>query len=232
MTIELFDLCGQGDVRFSPYCWRTKMSLAHKRLDFETVPVRFTDIPKILDGRHATLPVIQDGGHNIRDSFEIALYLEHRYPDRPSLFGGAGGIALSRFVEAWSSTLHSGIAAAVIKDIHDALQPEDQNYFRQSREQDLGRSLEDHQRGREAMLQQFHKQLLPLSRMLDKQPFTGGSSPLYPDYIVFGSLQWPQVISAFSLLPDKGTLVRDWFDRMAGLYDGLGGNAPCAEGCA
>ena len=54
MTIVLYDLCGADkDFRFSPACWRTTMALAHKGLDFETVPTRFTDIPGIADGnRH------------------------------------------------------------------------------------------------------------------------------------------------------------------------------------
>ena len=39
----LYDLAGaQDDRRFSPYCWRTRMALAHKGLSVDTVPWRFT----------------------------------------------------------------------------------------------------------------------------------------------------------------------------------------------
>jgi glutathione S-transferase len=41
MAIQLFELVGQDDRRFSPYCWRTRMALEHKELAYETVPVRF-----------------------------------------------------------------------------------------------------------------------------------------------------------------------------------------------
>ena len=41
--IKLYDLAAaEDDRRFSPYCWRTKMALKHKGLEFETVPWRFT----------------------------------------------------------------------------------------------------------------------------------------------------------------------------------------------
>ena len=50
MSITLYDLCGQDDRRFSPFCWRTKYALAHKGLAFETVPVSFSAIKTIGDG--------------------------------------------------------------------------------------------------------------------------------------------------------------------------------------
>ena len=44
MARLLYDLCGRDPVlRFSPYCWRTKLALAQKGLEFETIPWRFTD---------------------------------------------------------------------------------------------------------------------------------------------------------------------------------------------
>ena len=39
MAITLYDLAGaEADRRFSPFCWRTKMALAHKGLEVETIP--------------------------------------------------------------------------------------------------------------------------------------------------------------------------------------------------
>lgn len=37
------------------------------------------------------VPVIEDDGKVVNDSFAIAQYLESKYADRPSLFGGPGG---------------------------------------------------------------------------------------------------------------------------------------------
>lgn len=37
------------------------------------------------------VPIIEDNGKVVNESFDIALYLERTYPDKPSLFGGPGG---------------------------------------------------------------------------------------------------------------------------------------------
>ena len=48
MAITLYDLAGaEAERRFSPFCWRTKMALAHKGVEVETVPLRFTETDKL-----------------------------------------------------------------------------------------------------------------------------------------------------------------------------------------
>ena len=102
MTILLYDLVGADPARpFSPHCWKVAMALAHKGLAFDSVPTPFTAVPDVEGGVSKTVPVIRDGGAVVADSFAIAEYLEETYPDRPSLFGGPGGMAMARFVERW-----------------------------------------------------------------------------------------------------------------------------------
>jgi len=44
MTIKLYDLAAaEDDRRFSPYCWRIRMALAHKGLAVKTIAWRFTE---------------------------------------------------------------------------------------------------------------------------------------------------------------------------------------------
>ena len=63
MTIVLYDLCARDtERRFSPHCWRTRMALAHKRLDCDARPTRFCDIATVAGGRFKTIPVIDDAG--------------------------------------------------------------------------------------------------------------------------------------------------------------------------
>jgi glutathione S-transferase len=89
MTILLYDLVGEDASRpFSPHCWKTTMSLAHKGLDYRRVPTPFTLVPAVEGGASKTVPVIRDGDTVVADSFAIALYLDEAYPERPSLFGG------------------------------------------------------------------------------------------------------------------------------------------------
>lgn len=220
--ILLYDLAAADGRRFSPNCWRTRMALAHKGLSYETRATRFTDIAAIDGGKQKAVPVIHDGEHVIGDSHAIADYLERMYPERPSLFGGASGQALTEFMRNWAiSTLHVGLFDMIVLDIHDALDSADQVYFRESREKRLGKSLEAAQAGREARLPAFRKSLAPLRGMLAEQPWIGGAAPLYADYLVSGPLQWARVISDFQVLADDDP-VAHWFEHCLDLHDGLG----------
>ena len=223
MTRLLYALCGADRTRqFSPHVWKAVMSLAHKGLDYETVPVGFTDIPAIEGGGTATVPLLRDGDRLVRDSFDIALYLDDAYPDRPSLFGGEGGKAMARFIESWSqSTLHMAITRIAILDIHDLLGPADQAYFRRSREERLGASLEEIAAAGKAEIEGFAKKLQPLRNMLKIQPFIGGESPLFPDYIVFGALQWLRTTAGTNVLEEEDP-VAGWFRRCLDLHGGVG----------
>jgi len=92
--IRLYDLAGEDpDRRSSPYCWRIRMALAHKALDFETVPWRFTEKEAIAFSRQGRVPVIVDGDRTVHDSWKIAEYLEEAYADRPLLLPGGRGVA-------------------------------------------------------------------------------------------------------------------------------------------
>jgi glutathione S-transferase len=223
MTIILHDLVGADPARpFSPHCWKVTMALAHKGLPFKREAVCFTKVPEVEGGVSKTVPVIRDGSQIVSDSFMIAAYLEETYPDKPSLFGGDGGQAMARFVEAWSqSTLHPALNIIALKEIHDSLAPEDQAYFHPSREARLGKTFDQVAERRDAEIEAFSAKLTPLRVMLKSQPWIGGSSPLFADYIVFGALQWARITSAAKLL-DADDPVRDWFERCLDLHGGLG----------
>jgi glutathione S-transferase len=222
MTVLLYDLVGADESRpFSPHCWKVRVALAHKGLEFRAVPTPYMGIAAIEGNTSTTLPVIRDGAKVIADSFAIALYLDEAYPDRPSLFGGEGGKAMARFVEGWSQTqVHPFIVSAALMEIHDMLAPADRDYFRTSREKRFGRRLEDVPVGREARLDDFRARLEPLRFMLKHQPFIGGHAPLFADYIVFGAFQWARIVSPFRMLAEDDP-VAGWFGRCLDLHGGL-----------
>jgi glutathione S-transferase len=227
MTITLYDLAGaEADRRFSPFCWRTKMALAHKGLAVETVPWRFTEKDKLPLPNQGRVPVVCDGDTVVHDSTAIADYLEERYPDHPSLFGDAGGRGLTRFVQNWTETvLHIGLIRLVLTDIHRHLGPEDQAYFRQDREKRFGTRLEDVVDDRAARLPAFRAILDPLRRTVERQDFIAGKSPAYADYVVFGAFQWARAISDFEVLAADDP-VAAWRGRMLDLFDGFARRAP------
>ena len=231
MPITMYDLAGiEAERRFSPFCWRVKMALAHKGLAVETVPWRFTEkdkLPKPNDGR---VPVIVDDGRVVHDSTAIADYLEDRYADRPSLFGGETGPGLTRFVQNWTETvLQTGLIRLVLMDIYKHIGPEDQAYFRKSREERFRTTLEEVVKDREARLPAFRASLDPLRRTVERQNFVSGKEPAYADYIVFGAFQWARAVSDFEALAADDP-VRAWRGRMLDLYDGLARRAPAYGG--
>ena len=231
MPITMYDLAGiEAERRFSPFCWRAKMALAHKRLAVETVPWRFTEkdkLPKPNDGR---VPVIVDDGRVVHDSSAIADYLEDRYADRPSLFGGEIGRGLARFVQNWTETvLQPGLVRLVLLDIYRHIGSADQAYFRQDREKRFGTTLEEFVGDRNARLPGFRASLDPLRRTVDRQPFVSGKAPAYADYVVFGAFQWARAISEFEVLAADDP-VRAWRGRMLDLHDGLARRAPAYGG--
>lgn len=227
MPIALYDLCGaEAERRFSPFCWRAKMALAHKGLEIETVPWHFTEKDRLPQPNAGRVPVLVDDGRVVHDSTVIADYLEERYPDRPSLFGGETGRALTRFVQNWTETVvHIGLIGLVVHDIHRHCDPRDQGYFRRSREERFGATLEEVAANREERLPAFRASLDPLRRTVERQDFVCGQAPAYADYVVFGAFQWARAISDFELLAADDP-VRAWRGRMLDLFGGLARRAP------
>ena len=168
MAIVMHDLAGADPaLRFSPYCWRTRMALAHKGLAVTTIPWRFTEKDALAFSGQGRVPVIRDGGRVVSDSWAIAEYLEDTYPERPSLFGGAAGRAHARFVNAWADgVMLGGIARLIVRDLLDVVAPWDQAYFRESREARFGMTLEKVQAGRETRVADFRASLVPVRLVL------------------------------------------------------------------
>ncbi len=225
MPIQLYELAGRDDRRFSPYCWRTRMALEHKGLGYETIPVRFTDKDLIAFSGQERVPVIKDGDTVVSDSWAIAEYLEAQYPETPSLFGGEAGHGLARFLNVWTDrALHLALIKLVIADIQYHLDPADTDYFIESRSARFGKSPVEVQARSDEDLKAFGAAISTLRAALDGQDFLSGSAPAYGDYIVFGAFAWARAISDLPLLK-KDDPVYAWRDRMLGLYGGMARNA-------
>jgi glutathione S-transferase len=223
-TLTLYELAGaEDDRRFSPYCWRVRLALAHKGLAVEGVPWRFTEKEAIAFSGQGRVPVLVDRGRAVADSWDIACHLEEAWPDRPSLFGagasGAAGRALSRFYVDWTDmVVHAGLVRMIVADIHGHLHEKDKAYFRESREARLGGALEAVCADRDVRVVEFRRSLAPLRATLKRQPFLGGESPLFADYAVAGAFMWARAISPFQLL-EAGDPVADWRSRILARLD-------------
>jgi glutathione S-transferase len=218
----LYELSGRDDRRFSPFCWRIRMALAHKGLDARYEPVRFIEKDKLAFANTLQVPVLVDFGEVVVDSWAIAKYLDDNYyQERPLMMGGG-----TRFLNQWVDTqLHPAISRVLIGDIYDNIDPIDQDYFRESREKRFGKPIEVVHAEREQHDHEL-KRLLALPReLLRTQPYLSGKSPSYADYIVFGALQWARSISPYNFLDDADPLAQ-WRVRMRKLYGSLADSVP------
>lgn len=223
MALIFHERVGLEGRRISPFSWRIRYALAHKGLDPEVIPTRFADVGRIRAlSRQDLVPIIEDDGKVVHDSWAIACHLEDRFPERPSLFGGAIGRGATRLVNMWSdSVLARSTRQQIYSDFIWCIDPGDRTYFRASRETQLGMTLEQFCADRDQALPHFVATCAPLERTLSEQDFLAGAAPAYVDYIVFSAFQFARIGSPRDLLTGSNVL-RDWRARMIALYGGLG----------
>lgn len=217
MTIRMYDLAGaEAERRFSPFCWRAKLALAHKELEAETIPWRYADKPILPQPNGGTVPVMIDGDTVLPDSWTIALHLERAYPDRPSLFGGEAALGVTHALNVWCDTaVHPTLSRLVVADIHAHVASQDKDYFRRTREARFGgKPLEEVQASRDTDVTAFRNALGPVRAALVARPFLGGTSPLYADYIVMGCFLWVRAVSRFEPLAPDDSVMRGWRERL------------------
>jgi glutathione S-transferase len=225
--LKLYDLAGDNlKLRFSPFCWRTKMALLHKRLAFDTVPWRFTEKDVISRTGQGRVPVLVDSDEWIHDSWQIAIHLDRRYPDRPPLMATEAERAAAFFMNSWCDlTLHPALRPLVFLDVFNAAAEKDRAYFRSSREKGVGRSLENFCADRRSAQTAFVQALAPIELTLQNYAYLGGATANYSDYALLGSLQWARCVSGTAFLPSDSATDR-WFERMLDLHDAYARKAP------
>ena len=163
MALVFHERVGLDGRRISPFSWRIRYALAHKGLDPDVVPTRFADVARIraLSGQNF-VPIIEHDGHVVHDSWSIACHLEDRFPDRPSLFGGAIGRGIARLVNIWSDTvLGRAMRPQIYADFIRCIDPGDHDYFRRSRETQLGTTLEQFSADRDASMPALSRRARP-----------------------------------------------------------------------
>ncbi len=220
--ITLYDLAFRDDRRPSPYCWRTKLALRHKGLEWRDEPVGFTEKRKIAFAQSQTVPVVHDGTEVVKDSWAIAEHLDKAHPDK-TLFPNDPTHAYARFVNSWTDVAVNGaIFPLIVSDLVDRVRPEDKDYIVESRGKRVGTTdfVGFQAKAREKGVASFRAALEPARRALAGQPFLSGPAPAYPDYILFGTLMWPRTISPLELLATDD-IVYAWRERMFDLFDGM-----------
>lgn len=224
--IELWELKGKDDRRYSLFSWRTRMALKHKGLEFSSHPVAMSDKAAIAFSGGKTVPIIKDGETIVRDSWKIAEYLEEKFTDRPTLFGGAIGRGVTQAFNTWVDRALVPLAMPVIvADVHERVDPADDTYFRQQFEGFLKCTLEESRARRPQAVERLSRALEPMQATLKRQPFVCGAAPAYADYILFSVFQWMRVMSPQDIFNSSDPLF-SWRSRMLDLYDAFARNVP------
>jgi glutathione S-transferase len=228
--LTLYELAAADPaLRFSPHCWKTRMALAHKELEAEGLPWRFSDKQVIAFSGQGRVPVLVDQGTVVADSWRIALHLEERFPDRPSLFRSEECKPLAHFVNSWAdSMLVPAIARIVLVDIYSRIDEKDKPYFRRSREERFGGRLEEVVADRPARLADFRNALAPLRLMLQERPYIAGAAAGYADYCVFGMFMWIRCVSNTEVL-EPADPVAAWRARLLDAFGGMARSAPSVQ---
>ena len=236
MGLIFHERVGLDGRRISPFSWRIRYALAHKGIVPQVIPTRFADLARIRDlSGQDLVPIIEDDGRVVHDSWAIACHLEDRFPDGASLFGGAAGRGAARLVNVWSdAVLNPAMRRLISSDFIWCIDPGDRAYFRRSREAHFGMTLEQYCAHPDRALPDLLEACIPLERTLSEQPFLAGEAPAYVDYVVFSVFQWARIGSPRDALSDtakmdtatmgttKTSAMGAWRARMVGLYGGLG----------
>jgi glutathione S-transferase len=219
MGLVVYERVGHEGCRPSPFSWRTRYAIAHKQIEVEYRSTRFADVALVekLSGQRL-VPILVHDGDVICDSWNIALYLEDRFPDKPSLFGGTTCRAATRFLNNWADTIfHLPLRKMIFPQFVHCLCPEDRDYFVRSREAEFGLTIEQVRNQRSLFQKEFDTACLPLEKLLGEQDFICGSSPTYADYIVFSVFLQAHVCNSEDMLA-QGSSIELWRSRMFGLF--------------
>jgi len=226
--LVLRDLAGKSDARFSPYCYRIKLALLHKRLPYITKPWRFTEkdvLPKD-SWRNAgkptgRVPVLEDLNENvtIQDSLRIASYLDEVYPDKLLI----GNDAVRR---NFSTLLHNhldrnvilALAPLIIDSIYQSVAEKDKGYFLETRGKAYNNNFAAAQaanragKGRVA----FQRSLGSIREVLKTSEFMSGTVPGWYDFQVMGVVLWGRAVDSdfMSTVLEPTDVVKQWINKM------------------
>ena len=128
--------------------------------------------------------------------------------------------------------LQPSVFQVIIGDLFEhVVDAVDKEYFRQTREARLGKTIEELHALRPEKVAAFKAALTPLRLLLTEQPFVCGAKPGYADYIVLGTFQWARMVSAFPILAGEDAVFA-WRERMLDLYGGMARGEPALDTAA
>lgn len=178
--MKLYELRGKDPkYLWSSNPWKSRICLNLKGIKFDSIPLTYPEIhallPSVLNKEEGcTVPVLVDGECVIQDSFEIAKYLDQKYPE-PSIF--QGNQALHQFFYDWFDLeVKRPLFKLVILDIASKLDDESKEYYIQKNTKLFGELHAASQDNREQNIQRVQTNLSLLFKHLDTNSFISGET--------------------------------------------------------
>lgn len=217
-ALKLYELDNAEGQSTSPFVWRIKFALQHKGIAYESGPVGFFGLRRIghgvvEPGTLKTLPIVEHAGRFLSESWVIAEWLDETFPDHRRLFSSRAELAMVKFFDKWFGTaVLPPMFRSCVYQIFERVRPEEQDYFRTTRERMLGQALEKVAADSEAYLARTRAALLPMRLALRSAPYLGGDQPTYADYIAWGAfVGFSFIVERPLLAPDDA--LQSWIER-------------------
>lgn len=152
---------------------------------------------------HYTLPAIHDSstGKVITDSYNIAVYLDEVYPDKPALFPFSTKAAIATLDYLFMTTAGTPLSSLMLPSSCLSLNPRSEEYFRKTREESYKKKLEEFSPAgpvREKFWSEVEQVFTHLAHIYDRngadKPFFLGDTFSYAECIIAGFLMWIKII--------------------------------------
>ena len=208
--IFLYDLSGKNNIRFSPPCWNVKLCLIHNNIDFDTIPIRFTEKDKISFSNQTLVPIIKYNEEIISDSWNIFVWLNDKIKEI-KLIPNEQTRVFSHFLYFWTSkSLLPLIFKLIANDIPKILDEEDKQYFIKTREDRIKKPLESLLSYKEKSREQLFQSLITFEKILANNRFLNGNNVGLPDFIFFGNFMWAEKCSSEDLFENLPN-IHKWY---------------------
>ncbi|KAK0203263.1 hypothetical protein DFS33DRAFT_976958 [Desarmillaria ectypa] len=206
-TIIFYDIPSKLPINAcSPNTWKARYALNFKGIPYRTEWIEFPDIEALYkrlgvsasatkpDGvtPYYSLPLIHDLSTDaiISESAAIAEYLDATYPDTPRLFPPGTRALHAAFTVAFEAQLLKAITPLLVPAANAVLNPRSQAFFRRTREEAFGVTLEDmdlREERRDRQWALFKHDLGKVDKWITNgDAFVTGNVPTFADITVCG----------------------------------------------
>ncbi|KAI8144923.1 hypothetical protein BJV82DRAFT_606709 [Fennellomyces sp. T-0311] len=226
--ILLYDIKLQDapETHWSPNTSKTRYTLNYKGIPYKTVWLAYselsTEVPKLTKKESPiTVPIIVDLLHDntvVQDSWDIANYLEEAYPENPSVFNGNMGVHLFFYNYCDSKLLLTAFKISVFGILGKI--GEDADYYRKSREDIFGMTLEEVVGDSASNEAELTTALEPIGKILNIFPYMSGEQAGWADLVLAAYFRLivegrPESFTSLVLNNTKaGDAFTTWWKRM------------------